>query len=69
MVVEITRDQDVKSNPCKWVASLKVEDEINQGILKDGFALPAVPHVHALDAQIALADMALQLSSSFEYVG
>ena len=43
--------------------------QINKGILKDGFALPDIPHVTVERANVTVAKAALALGSDVKYAG
>ena len=50
------------------LASVLVEDKINNEILKDGIALPPMPHVQPQHPSIALQEHVLSVATDFLYV-
>ena len=50
------------------LASVLVEDKINNEILKDGIALPPVQHVQPLQPSVTLQDYMISMNTNFEYV-
>ncbi|CAL5226835.1 g9699 [Coccomyxa viridis] len=45
-----------------------LQAEINQSVLKDGFPLPDIPHVHFVDLDLAFVDYAVKLAANVQYV-
>ena len=41
--------------------------QVNQGILKDGFPLPDIPHIKVDRANVTVAPSSLALGSDFSY--
>lgn len=50
------------------LAAVLVEDKINNEILKDGIALPPMPHVQPQHPSIALQEHVLSVGTDFLYV-
>ena len=50
------------------LAALLVEDKINNEILKNGVALPPVPHVQPQRPAISLQEHALSVATNILYV-
>ena len=42
---------------------------MNHGILKDGFALPDIPHVAVTRANVSVGDAVLAIGSDLDYAG
>ena len=45
-----------------------LQAEINESVLKDGFPLPDIPHVHFVDLDLAFAKYAVKLAANVQYV-
>ena len=45
-----------------------LQAEINESVLKDGFPLPDIPHVHFVDLDLAFAEYAVKLAANVQYV-
>ena len=50
------------------LASVLVEDKINNEILKDGIALPPVQHVQPIRPSVTLQDYMISMNTDFKYV-
>lgn len=45
-----------------------LQAEINESVLKDGFPLPDIPHVHFVDADLSFVKYAVMLAANVQYV-
>ena len=45
-----------------------LQAEINQSVLKDGFPLPDIPHVHFVDLSLSFVEYAIKLAGNVQYV-
>ena len=50
------------------LAAILVEDKINNDILKDGIALPVVPHIQPQHTSIALEEHMLAVATDLLYL-
>ena len=47
---------------------MRLQAEINESVLKDGFPLPDIPHVRFVDPDLSFEQYAVRLAANVQYV-